>query len=99
MAKDDIGRQLQGTAGKIYIGKDTATGDTARRFETTEKYLSDVVILVKTFGQFFGDSSGQTFPVDAGEGMGFTKVDISTLYFKNDTGGENGVVHIIGVEV
>ena len=31
--------------------------------------------------------------------MGFTKVDISTLYFKNDVAGENGVVHIIGVEV
>ncbi len=99
MAKDDKGRQLQGTAGNIYRNKDTAGADTARRFETSEKYLADVVIRVKTYGQFLGDSSTQDFPLEAGETLGFVKVDISTLYFKNDTAGENGVVHIIGTEV
>lgn len=98
--RDELGRQLSGTAGNIYRNKDTATADTARRFETTQKILKDVIIRVKTFGQFFGDSSTQDVPVEAGEWFSLTGlVDISTLYFKNDTSGENGVVHILGVEV
>jgi len=48
--------------------------------------------------QLFGDAAGQTFPLAAGEWMGFTKVDVSTLYFRNRTAGQNGTVRIIGVE-
>lgn len=85
-------------AGAVYVKSNTATGDAARRFETTAKFLQDVVIAVVTNDQLFGDSSGQTYPVGAGETIGFTKVDISTLYFKNATAGQNGTVHILGVE-
>lgn len=80
-----------------YVNKDIATGDAARRFETTSLYLKDFVILVQTKAQLFGDSSGQTYPVGIGESIGLSGIDISTLYFKNATAGQNGTVHILGV--
>lgn len=95
---DSSGRRLSGYSGIVYVKSDTATGDSARRFETSQKRLRDVVIRVKTNDQLFGDSDGQTFPLAAGESMGFTLVDISTVYFKNAAAGQNGVVHIIGTE-
>lgn len=84
--------------GTIYCNSDTAIGDTARRFETTAKKLRDVIIQVATYAQLFGDSSAQAYKVEAGETIGFTMVDISTLYFKNATVGQNGVVRILAVE-
>ena len=95
---DNKGRPKSGYSGAVYVNSDTATGDGARRFETSPKRLRDVVIRVKTNDQLFGDADGQTFPLAAGESMGFTLVDISTLYFKNAAAGQNGVVHIIGTE-
>lgn len=84
--------------GSIYVNSDTASTDAARRFETTSKKLRDVIITVGTKAQFFGDSSNQTYRVLVGEAIGFTKVDISTLYFKNYASGQHGTVHILGVE-
>jgi len=84
--------------GEVYVNSDIATADTARRFETSSKKLKDIIIIVKTHDQLFGDSSGQTYPVGAGETFGITQIDISTLYFKNATAGQNGVVHILAVE-
>ena len=95
---DASGRPKSGYSGKVYVKSDTAAADTARHFETSSKFLRDVIISVKTNNQLFGDASGQTFPLAAGESMGFTLVDISTLYFKNASAGQNGTVHIIGVE-
>lgn len=84
--------------GAIYENQDTASDDTARRFETSEKKLIDIVIKVETYGQYFGTSSNQRLLLEANDTMGFTYADISTLYFKNKTAGENGVVTILGVE-
>jgi len=84
--------------GVTYENQDTAAADTARRFETTTKKLKDVVIRVSTYNQLFGDSSNQRYPVNAGETVSFSKVDISTLYFKNATAGQNGTVNILGTE-
>jgi len=84
--------------GGVYEKEDTAVVDGARRFETSEKKLRDVVIQVATYAQLFGDSSNQRYRVEAGETLGFTKVDISTLYFKNASAGQNGVVNILAVE-
>lgn len=84
--------------GAVYENEDIATGDTARRFETTSKKLRDVIIQVKTQNQLFGNSNNQRYEVAAGEAIGFTQVDISTLYFKNATAGQNGTVRILGVE-
>ncbi len=85
-------------SGAVYVNSDTATDDSARRFETSSKKLRDVIIIVKTYAQLFGDSSAQTYPVGADETIGITQIDISTLYFKNSTAGQNGVVHILAVE-
>ncbi|MCK4698040.1 MAG: hypothetical protein KAT53_07040, partial [Dehalococcoidia bacterium] len=87
-----------GYSGSVYVNSDTAADDTARRFATAEKKLRDVIVKVEDNDQLFGTASAQTFPVAAGEWMGFTKVDVSALYFKNKTAGLNGTVHIIGVE-
>ena len=40
---DEGGRLKSGYSGAVYENQDTATGDTARRFETTQKLLRDVV--------------------------------------------------------
>ena len=95
---DKSGRPKSGYGETVYVNSDTATEDGARRFETSSKLLRDVVITVKTNNQLFGDADGQTFPVDADDSMGFTLVDISTLYFKNAVAGQNGTVHIIATE-
>jgi len=84
--------------GVVYENQNTAASDDARRFETAVKKLRDVVIRVATFNQLFGDSTNQRYPVNVGETLSFSKVDISTLYFKNASAGENGVVNIIGTE-
>jgi len=95
---DVSGRPKSGYGGRIYHGHDTASSDDARRFETSEKKLRDVIIRAEDFGQVLGDESGQDFPLEAGEWLGFTQVDVSTLYFRNRSAGENGTVRIIGVE-
>lgn len=84
--------------GAVYVNKDTAIDNTVRRFETTSKKLRDVIIIVKTQPQLFGHDSSQTYPVGVDEAIGITQIDISTLYFKNATAGQNGTVHILAVE-
>ena len=95
---DESGRPKSGYSGSVYVSSDTAASDAARRFAATEKKLRDVIVKVEDNDQLFGTAAGQTFPVASGEWMGFTKVDVSALYFKNKTAGQNGTVHIIGVE-
>ena len=89
--QDDFG-------GVIYEKEDTAVADTPRRFETSAKKLRDVVIRVATNNQLFGNAANQRYPVNVGETVSFSKVNVSTLYFKNATAGQNGTVNIIGVE-
>ncbi|HEX74270.1 MAG TPA: hypothetical protein G4N93_03890 [Dehalococcoidia bacterium] len=95
---DPSGRPKSGYSGAVYDNQDTATGDSARRFETSRKLLRDVVIKVATKAQKFGNSSNQRMELSAGDSIGFTMVDISTLYFKNASAGENGTVNILGTE-
>ena len=80
-----------------YIKTKTQAADTAARFETSSLYLKDMIIKVSTKAQVFGDASGQTYPVGAGEAIGLSGIDISTLYFKNAVAGQNGKVDILGV--
>jgi hypothetical protein len=84
--------------GTVYENQDTAAADTARRFETASKKLRDVIIQVTTAAQYFGDASAQRYLVQPNDTIGFTKVDLSTLYFKNASAGQNGIVTIIGTE-
>jgi hypothetical protein len=94
----DISAKGLGFSGAVYENENTATSDATRRFETTSKKLKDVIIQVETNDQLFGNASNQRFKVTAGASMGFTQVDLSTLYFKNAGAGLNGTVRIIGVE-
>jgi len=84
--------------GNVYSKTMTMTDDNATRFETTAKKLRDVVIIVKTNAMLLGKTGVEVYPVGANEAVGFTKVDISTLYFKNATADENGTITILGVE-
>jgi hypothetical protein len=83
--------------GSVYAKADTATGDTARRFETSSKKLSWAAIQVTTKAQLFGDSGSQPVSYAADATFELKNVDISTLYFKNATAGQNGTVSIVGI--
>ena len=85
-------------SGNVYSNADTATDDNPRRFEESEKKLNDIIIYVSGHGQLFGDYYSQEFFVAAGGSLGFTKVDISTLYFRNASAGQNGTVYMLGTE-
>ena len=84
--------------GNVYSKTMTMTDDNPTRFETTSKKLRDVVIIVKTNPMLLGETGVEVYPVGASEAVGFTKVDISTLYFKNAGAGNNGTITILGVE-
>ncbi len=94
----DAMNMLEKFGGATYVKSDTAASDAARRFETSSKKLRDVVIRVATNNQLLGTSALQVYPVNVGETAGFGKLDVSTLYFKNATAGQNGTVQILGVE-
>jgi len=83
--------------GAIYADSDTASGDTARRFETSALKLTWAAIQVTTQAQVFGDSSTQPVSYAAGATFELRNVDISTLYFKNAAAGQNGTVSIVGI--
>jgi hypothetical protein len=85
-------------SGAVYRDKDVAAADTARRFETTSKKLRNVTILVSGYAQYFGTSATQDYPANPGDTLSYDYIDISTLYFKNVTAGQNGTVNILGVE-
>lgn len=90
-------KEVLSFSGVVYENEDAATSDAARRFETASKKLRDIVIQVETNDQLFGNAANQRFKVTAGSSLGFTQVDLSTLYFKNAAAGQNGTVRIIGV--
>jgi len=93
---EEMLEMLRGT-GVVYIKADTAGSAAARRFETVTKRLRDAYITVTTQDQLFGTSASQTYPVAVGASINFRHIDISTLYFKNDAGG-NGTVTVLGTE-
>jgi hypothetical protein len=84
--------------GSVYSKTMTMTDDNATRFETSAKKLRDVVIIVTDNNMLLGETGVEVYPVDADDIVGFTKVDISTLYFKNASAGSNGTITILGVE-
>lgn len=84
--------------GEVYSKTLTMTDDNPARFESESKKLCDVVIIVETYAMKLGKVEAIVYPVGADDTVGFTKVDISTLYFKNATAGENGKISILGVE-
>jgi hypothetical protein len=93
-----IGQVKDSFGGNAYSKTMTMTDDNATRFETTTKKLRDVIIIVTTNNMLLGETGTEVYPVDADDTIGFTKVDISTLYFKNASAGSNGTITILGVE-
>ena len=83
--------------GDVYSKTMTMSNDNATRFETVEKSLRDVVILVETNPMLLGSTGVEVFTVAAGGSIGWGKIDISTLYFKNAGAGNNGKITIVGV--
>jgi hypothetical protein len=84
--------------GNVYSKTMTMADDNATRFETSEKNLRDAIIIVTTNNMLLGETGVVVYPVGAEETIGFTKVDISTLYFQNAGAGSNGTITILGVE-
>lgn len=85
-------------SGEVYSKTMTMVDNSATRFERTTKRLHDVVIIVETYAMLLGGDKDVVYPVGADDTVGFTKVDISTLWFKNATAGENGKITILGVK-
>lgn len=85
-------------SGSVYCKTDTAASDAARRFETAEKKIMNASIQVTTNSQLFGQVDGILYQIDPGDTKSLGNIDISTLYFKNATAGQNGTVTILGVE-
>jgi len=83
--------------GDTYSKTMTMSDDNATRFESSKKTLRDVIIIVETNPMLLGLSGTEVFPVAAGGTIGWAKVDISTLYFKNAGAGNNGKITILGV--
>jgi hypothetical protein len=93
-----IGKVHDYFGGNVYSKTMTMSDNDATRFETTAKKLRDVIIIATDNNMLFGETGVEVYPVAAGSTIGFTKVDISMLYFKNASAGSNGTVTILGVE-
>jgi len=93
--------------GDIYITEDfggeakqltaTAAADTAFRVTSVATKMRDVLIYVSTNDALVGDADGQVQPLGVGESIGLSRVDVSTLYFKNANAGQNTVIILTGV--
>lgn len=95
--------------GDIYVTQDftgtvralqyTATDDAAHPVTATSLKLADVIIKCAGNGAIVGDADHQYLELAVGDVLGLTKIDISTLYVKNATAGQNTTLNIIGVEI
>jgi len=97
---DRFGRPRGAAAygGEVYCNSNVAVDDNPRRFSVTQLKLNDVIIQVHDNPQAFGNFDIQDYEVHPGEAIGFTKVELSSLYFRNLNAGDNGTVTILGVE-
>jgi len=85
--------------GEIYENSHNMADDDAWRFETSTLMLRSGTILISTKGALVGDSSNQRYPKSAGTPLAVEYVDLSKLYFKNATAGQNTKLNIIGVKM
>jgi len=59
--------------------------------------VNQAIIKAIDYAIYVGDSAGQTMPLAPGEAWALDIIDLNTLYFKNYTAGENGVIQVIGI--
>lgn len=91
-----LGKVQADYSGAFYHKADTATDNSARRMETSALKLRDCLIECETNDQLLGDASAQGSVISAGTARSYSSIDISTLYFKNKTAGQNGTIRITG---
>ena len=84
-------------SGDVYENEHTMTTDAIYRFETSEKKLRSGVALISTKDALLGDVTNQRYPKSAGSSMSLDFTDLSKLYFKNASAGQNTKINIIGV--
>lgn len=85
-------------SGDVYSKTMTMTGDNPARFEAKNLKLLDVVIIVETNNMLLGRAGYVIYPAGVGDTVGFTMLNLSTLWFKNATAGSNGKISILGVK-
>ena len=84
-------------SGAAYSNTHTQASDVEYRFETSSKKLSSAYIQVVTYSQLVGATGTEAYTqTTAAAPMILYNVDLSTLYFKNATGGQNGTINIVG---
>jgi len=95
---NEIRKQTRVFSGETYSKQMTMTTDAATRFEVATRRLRDCVIKVTSNAMLLGRESDVVYPKGVNGTVGFTQIDISTLYFKNATAGNNGVISILATE-
>ena len=73
------------------------SGDAASAVSATADKYRNVLLQCTTYDVYIGDSSSQPILIEVGDSIGFDFCDLSELYVKNATGGQNGVLNFIGV--
>lgn len=85
--------------GTAYEDQVTAASDDAFRLVTSETKIRDVIVHVSGNDALVGDADNQRMPLNVGENLGISWIDLSTLYFKNATDGNNTTITVLGVTV
>ncbi len=81
----------------VYSKTMTMADDLPTRFETSKKVLKSAYIQVATQDMKLGGIAGQNYTqTTTATPIVLNDLDISKLYFKNKTAGQNGVINIIG---
>jgi len=77
----------------------TATADTKFSLTQTPLWFRELNIHVLTNDARYGDTNitDSNPSITAGNGVSFQDVDLSTIFFKNSTGGSNTTIVAIGV--
>ena len=85
------------TLNKLTVHRDqlTATGDNAFALGSAGEIFNGI-IYCKTNNALLGDSSNQTFPLNASDSISVERIDLSTIYAKNADAGVNIVLELIG---
>ena len=86
-------------SGDIYENEHIMTDDNAYCFESSSLKLRGAMILISDHDALIGNSSNQRYPKTAGTSLSVDSIDISKLYFKNATAGQNTKINIIGSKV
>lgn len=76
--------------------EDIATDDTPRQISATPLVVTDVTIKCHERPQRIGDSVSQNHLLQVGDEVKVSRIDLSTLYARNDKVGRNGWIHIFG---